>query len=265
MRVSILSTPPSERPNPQFIIPRIVRLSGMEERCLLLSMAKRDYFNAPEKCLSRKFVLLACTSTLHLLKRRPFNPPKSGNTALNTTTCSLRSEPPGLTGGSRSGSNTEGDTRDSLNPIHCSPSFVVSSLSVPSLFPTKQLEHTLTVIAFNPPPVLFISGALHRNDELWLFLMDLEFWQPGPPKLIMRNYESPLVVSGPGGPVDVPFDEDIITAPNPSPGPQPFELASLRDFCDLLEGCIYIKLGWDHTDTHSCYLRGPTFIVRSEF
>jgi hypothetical protein len=68
---------------------------------------------------------------------------------------------------------------------------VVSSLSVPSLFLTKQQEHTLTVIAFNPPPVLFISGALHRNDELWLFLMDLEFWQPGPPKLIMRNYEYP--------------------------------------------------------------------------
>ncbi|KAJ6099432.1 hypothetical protein N7467_000967 [Penicillium canescens] len=44
--------------------------------------------------------------------------------------------------------------------------------------------------------------------------MDLEFWQPGAHKLVMRNYESPLVVSGPGAPVDVPLDADIITAPN---------------------------------------------------
>src|SRR4051794_30731535 len=124
MRVSILSTLPSERPNPQFVIPRIVRLSGMEGRCLLLSIAKRDYFNAPGKCLLASLYSPHAQQTLHLFKRRPFNSPKPGNTALDTATCSLGSEPPGLTGGSRSGSIAEWDTRDSLNSIHCSPSFV---------------------------------------------------------------------------------------------------------------------------------------------
>jgi hypothetical protein len=113
----------------------------MEERHLL-----QVYFIAPEKCLFASLYSSHAHQTFHLIKRRPFNPPKPGKTALDKPTCSRESfsvlMQTGGVSGSDSDSNAAGDTKDSLNSIHSSPSFVLPSLPVPSLSPTTQLEHT---------------------------------------------------------------------------------------------------------------------------
>jgi hypothetical protein len=81
-----------------------------------------------------------------------------------------------------------------------------------------------------------------------------------PRKLIMRSYQSPLELSGPGAPDDIPLEADIIlksegdnSTADTSPGQYTlglryFELTCLRDFCDSFTGYAIITISIIPTD-----------------
>ncbi|KAJ5770136.1 uncharacterized protein N7511_002187 [Penicillium nucicola] len=201
--ISIVSASLPERPNSLFVL--CTRHPFPQER-------KASYFN------SRGNGLLPSLDCSHPSQH------KYGKTVLDKTigvvnslpismhSAANDSEPPGLT--SDSSSNEAGNAKDNVTSSDYMSFLVENDMVVLSLSPTVQLENLFTRLAFDPPPVLFISNAFHRVEDHWLFLRDSDSWYPYPPKLIERNYESPLELFGPGPPVDVPFDADIIAAPN---------------------------------------------------